>query len=130
MGGKDYILAWTGHRLSLLAGDPAEYFFWYSPGLVEPIDLGLSHVGAHPGPACIRIQVYAGRMGGGAPARAASFLPLVTGSLGRTTGNFFRLGEVFLEPICSLNNREFFPGRSCGALAMVSAGGEFRKGIL
>jgi hypothetical protein len=97
-------------RLPLLASNTTPHLLRYPPRPVEPVDFGLSHVRTHPGSACIRIQIYTGRVGSGALARAASLFFLVTGSLTRATGLFFVLGEVLLKPIFKLIHQSLFSG--------------------
>jgi hypothetical protein len=108
MGGKDNIFAWLGRRLPLLAGDPAEHLFRYSPGLVEPVNFSLSNVGTYPGSARVGVQLYAGVIIIGALDRAAGMFPIIAGSLIRATDFFLRLGEVLFEPIIRLIYRDFF----------------------
>jgi hypothetical protein len=74
MSGEDHVLARLRLGLALLAGNAAPNLLRYPPGAVEPNNFGLGHIGAHPSPAAVGIQIYAGTL-----ARAAGF-SLVTGS--------------------------------------------------
>jgi hypothetical protein len=55
---------------------------------------------------------------------------LIIGSLSRATDIFSGLGKIIFEPVGGLVSRKLFYGRGSGALAIVGASGEFRKGVL
>jgi hypothetical protein len=121
MGRKNHTFTWLRLRMALLTRDAAPDFFRYPPGAVEPVNFGLGHIGAHPGPARIRVQIYAGAL-----ARAAGF-SLVAGSLSGATGTCFTSGELRLKPVRSAVDRNLLPGRSGGGLAVMTAGRGIRK---
>jgi hypothetical protein len=66
MGGKDNIFARLRLGMTFLTGDATPNLFRNPPGPIELVNLCMSHVGAHPGPARIRIQIDGGRLGSGA----------------------------------------------------------------
>jgi hypothetical protein len=59
MGGKDHHFAWIGHKLALIARNPAEYLLRYPHGPVQPVYLFLAHIGAPPGAARVSREVQA-----------------------------------------------------------------------
>jgi hypothetical protein len=93
MSGEDHDFTRLRLWLALLTRDPAPNLFRNPPGAVEPINIRLGHIGAHPGSPRVGVQIYSGALAG-----AAGF-PLVTSSRNRATGTSLALGEICREPI-------------------------------
>jgi hypothetical protein len=83
---KNNILVVFRIRFDLVIRNPAGNSFRNPPRPVQPIDLKLSNVGAHPGSAGGWGRLLAGRLAGAARGLARATGLLATGSLAKATG--------------------------------------------